>query len=109
MFVKNRPIDIIEPIRDNIAKMYNYNIKEKYSNIIMNILKEYTPTLHTVINPSNSLAKLLEYQYDLAIQNNELFCHQADYITCQFIKQIDNNKITIPSDWHNCFFKICLV
>jgi D-ribulokinase len=88
--------DFVKPTRS--PRMYNYNVDNAAA---LQLLQEFVPERHTARSPTGSLAKLLAWHAEQPVSENELLCHQADYVTRQFLAS-DKYPPFIASDWHNC-------
>jgi D-ribulokinase len=98
-----RPDDVLEPsmTRNNgRARMYNYSVK--YPDVLT-LINRHSPENHTVTSATSSLAKLVSWNIEDPI-DQEIFCHQADYVAAQFISYPTDNigRVPVASDWHNC-------
>lgn len=98
----NNSSAVIKPTRGN-ARMYNYNVDNAAA---LDLLSEFVPPRHTARSTTGSLAKLLAWNAEDGLSDNERLCHQADYVIRQFTQRSDvdvgNNNCSIVSDWHNC-------
>lgn len=89
----------VQPTRK--PRMYNFNIPN--DNNAMLQLQKWVPDRHTAQSTTGSLAKLLDWHCERPLSVDERLCHQADFVTCQFLAiSSDNSSINIASDWHNC-------
>lgn len=89
------------------ARMYNYDIlvgagedaaKEKAAREALELLERHAPPRHTARARTGSLAKLLAWAKEVPLTENEVLCHQSDYISMRLLSQ----TTPVKSDWHNC-------
>lgn len=87
---------VVKPTRS--PRMYNYNVDNAAA---LKLLSEFVPERHTARSSTGSLAKLLAWHSEQPLTASERLCHQADYVTRQFLASTNGN-VSITSDWHNC-------
>jgi xylulokinase len=83
--------------KEPAARMYNYSVNNRGA---MERLESYAPPRHTARSSTSSLAKLLAWNEEWAVSNDERLCHQADFVARQFLQCDDDDDVV--SDWHNC-------
>ena len=87
-------------------RMYNYDVigsaeKEKtsFAKEAMELLETHAPPRHTARARTGSLAKLLTWIKEKELEENEVLCHQSDFIS---LKLMDQSTSPVKSDFHNC-------
>lgn len=95
-------------------RMYNYDVvasaataSPEFAESAMELLDRIAPPKHTARAKTSSLAKLLTWAKETALEEGEVLCHQSDYITMKLLMGGDSGGTnsrpgTISSDWHNC-------
>ena len=89
------------------TRMYNYSVggDNTAQQAALKRLVEHAPQKHTATSPTGSLAKLLAWQAESALKENEVLAHQADYVVSQLLgpsASVDHSLWKVVSDWHNC-------
>jgi len=87
-------------------RMYNYDILvaapeksgETAAKEAMELLDRHAPPRHTARARTGSLAKLLAWAKEKPLDENEMLCHQSDFISMRLLSQ----TMPLKSDWHNC-------
>ncbi|KAL3780660.1 hypothetical protein ACHAWO_004141 [Cyclotella atomus] len=104
-----------------VARMYNFDVlanseggqkKSKSGKSsaerVMDLIDEYVPDKHTARATTGSLAKLLLWNEEDPLVDDEgnvkeMLCHQSDYISLSLMYGgVDKEGCLVSSDWHNC-------
>lgn len=85
-------------------RMYNYDVvgsaeDDTYAKEAMEVLEKHAPPKHTARARTGSLAKLLTWMKEKPLSENEVLCHQSDYVSQ---KLMGKSTKVVSSDWHNC-------
>eukprot|EP00970_Alexandrium_tamarense_P011750 scaffold2569_cov197-Alexandrium_tamarense.AAC.11 len=95
-----------------VARMYNYDINVSSSDNadrVMKMIDRFVPEKHTARAPTGSLAKLLLWNEEQPLVDDEgnakeVLCHQSDYVSMSLINGglEGETSCSVASDWHNC-------
>mmetsp|Transcript_7453 Transcript_7453/g.17874 ORF Transcript_7453/g.17874 Transcript_7453/m.17874 type:complete len:496 (+) Transcript_7453:16-1503(+) len=85
-------------------RMYNYDVvgsteDDTNAKEAMELLEKHAPPKHTARARTGSLAKLLTWMKEEPLSENEVLCHQSDYVSQ---KLMGKSTQSVSSDWHNC-------
>ncbi|KAL7538353.1 hypothetical protein ACHAWF_006059 [Thalassiosira exigua] len=94
------------------ARMYDYDVSASSSveaaKRAAELIDEYVPERHTARANTGSLAKLLLWNEEEGLVDDEgnakeVLCHQSDYVAMSLMREgLDDGECVVASDWHNC-------
>ena len=84
-------------------RMYNYDCvasakDSQFGEEASALLEAHAPPRHTARARTGSLAKLLSWAKETPLDENEVLCHQSDYVSMKLMADAS----PVRSDWHNC-------